>query len=75
MSEMSRRSTTNGGGTAVRASYDGVVYRVPPSNAVNANNPYYQHYEEVHKALAKKLNVSKLTIAEMGGLECAKCHY
>jgi membrane protein containing cytochrome c domain protein len=42
---------------------------------VNANNPYYQHYEEVHKALAKKLNVSKLTVAEMGGLECAKCHY
>ena len=42
---------------------------------VNANNPYYQHYEEVHKALAKKLNVAKLTVAEMGGLECAKCHY
>ena len=41
----------------------------------NANNPYYQHYEEVHKALAKKLNVAKLTVAEMGGLECAKCHY
>ena len=33
MSEMPRRSTTNGGGTPARASYDGVVYRVPPPNA------------------------------------------
>ncbi len=42
---------------------------------VNTESPYEQHYEEVHKALAKKLKVDKLTVAEMGGLECAKCHY
>ena len=42
---------------------------------LNTESPYEQHYEEVHKALAKKLKVDKLTVAEMGGLECAKCHY
>ncbi len=37
-----------------------------------ANNKYYQ---EIHKALAKKLGVEKITVAQMGGLECGKCHY
>lgn len=39
---------------------------------VDSNNPYY---EKMHKELAKKYGVEKLTIAQMGGLECGKCHY
>lgn len=39
---------------------------------VKADNPYY---EKIHKQLAKKYGVEKLTIAQMGGLECGKCHY
>lgn len=42
---------------------------------VNTNNPYYKNYEEIHKNLAKKYGVEKLTIAQLGGLECGKCHY
>ncbi|MCM2301019.1 MAG: c-type cytochrome [Flavobacteriaceae bacterium] len=37
-----------------------------------ANNDYY---EEIHKALAKKLGTEKVTVAQMGGLECGKCHH
>lgn len=39
---------------------------------VNSENPYY---EKIHQQLAKKKGVEKLTIAQMGGLECGKCHY
>lgn len=33
------------------------------------------YYEKIHKELSKKYGVDKLTAAEMGGLECGKCHY
>ena len=33
------------------------------------------YYEKIHKALSKKYGVDKLTAAQMGGLECGKCHY
>jgi len=33
------------------------------------------YYEKIHKELAKKYGKDKLTIAQMGGLECGKCHY
>ena len=36
------------------------------------NNEYY---EKIHEELSKRYNVDKLTIAELGGLECGKCHY
>ncbi len=36
------------------------------------NNDYY---EKIHEELSKKYNVEKLTAAELGGLECGKCHY
>ena len=39
---------------------------------VNDANPYY---EKIHEQLAKKYGKEKLTIAELGGLECGKCHY
>ena len=33
------------------------------------------YYAKIHDQLAKKLGVTKLTAAQMGGLECGKCHY
>ena len=33
------------------------------------------YYENIHKELSKKYGVEKLTAAQMGGLECGKCHY
>ncbi|MTG96853.1 MULTISPECIES: c-type cytochrome [Myroides] len=36
------------------------------------NNEYYA---KIHKELAGKYNKEKLTVADMGGLECGKCHY
>jgi hypothetical protein len=37
-----------------------------------AGNAYY---ENIHAELSKKYGVEKLTAAQMGGLECGKCHY
>ena len=34
-----------------------------------------EYYEKIHEELSKKYGVEELTIAQMGGLECAKCHY
>lgn len=42
---------------------------------IDNNNPYYKNYEKIHQQLAKKYGVEKLTIAQLGGLECGKCHY
>lgn len=35
-------------------------------------NPYY---EKIHEELSQKYGVKELTAAQMGGLECGKCHY
>ena len=34
-----------------------------------------KYYEDIHKELSKKYNKKTFTEADMGGLECAKCHY
>ena len=34
-----------------------------------------EYYEKIHAELSKKYGVEKLTVAQMGGLECGKCHY
>jgi len=34
-----------------------------------------EYYEKIHEELAKKYGVEKVTAAQMGGLECGKCHY
>ena len=34
-----------------------------------------EYYEKIHEELSKKYGVEKLTVAQMGGLECGKCHY
>jgi len=34
-----------------------------------------EYYEKIHEELSKKYGVEELTVAQMGGLECAKCHY
>ena len=33
------------------------------------------YYEKIHEELSKKYGVEQLTVAQMGGLECGKCHY
>jgi len=33
------------------------------------------YYTKIHAELSKKYGVDKLTAAQMGGLECGKCHY
>jgi mono/diheme cytochrome c family protein len=34
-----------------------------------------EYYEKIHAELSKKYGVDNLTVAQMGGLECGKCHY
>ncbi len=34
-----------------------------------------EYYTKIHNELSKKYGVDKLTAAQMGGLECGKCHY
>ena len=33
------------------------------------------YYEKIHAELSKKYGVDNLTAAQLGGLECGKCHY
>ncbi|MBT8256796.1 MAG: c-type cytochrome [Bacteroidia bacterium] len=42
------------------------------TNVDTENNEYYV---KIHEELSKKYGKDKLTIAELGGLECGKCHY
>lgn len=41
----------------------------------NVNVAGNEYYEKIHQELSKKYGVDKLTAAQMGGLECGKCHY
>ncbi len=34
-----------------------------------------EYYTRIHEELSKKYGVDQLTAAQMGGLECGKCHY
>ena len=34
-----------------------------------------KYYEKIHEELSKKYGVEQLTAAQMGALECGKCHY
>ncbi len=34
-----------------------------------------EYYAKIHEELSKKYGVDNLTAAQMGGLECGKCHY
>ena len=34
-----------------------------------------EYYEKIHAELAKKYGIEEVTIAEIGGNECMKCHY
>lgn len=42
------------------------------TNVKTEGNDYYK---KIHEELSKKYGVAKLTAAQMGGLECGKCHY
>jgi mono/diheme cytochrome c family protein len=41
----------------------------------NVNMEGNEYYTKIHEELSKKYGVEKLTAAQMGGLECGKCHY
>ena len=41
----------------------------------NVNVQGNEYYEKIHAELSKKYGVDQLTAAQMGGLECGKCHY
>jgi len=43
--------------------------------ATNVKMEGNEYYTKIHDQLAKKYGVDKLTAAQMGGLECGKCHY
>jgi len=34
-----------------------------------------EYYAKIHEELSKKYGVEKVTVAQMGGQECGKCHY
>ncbi len=40
----------------------------------SGNDYYLHHYEKLHKAI-KDGDKSKVTVQDIGGLECQKCHY
>ena len=39
-----------------------------------ADNEYYESYEKYHQELKDGLR-DKVTVEDIGGLECQKCHY
>ena len=39
-----------------------------------ASNPYYASYDKFHEQLSKG-DIDKVTVEDIGGLECQKCHY
>ena len=41
----------------------------------NVNIKDNEYYDRIHAELSKKYGVEELTAAQMGGLECGKCHY
>lgn len=41
----------------------------------NVNVQGNEYYTKIHEELSKKYGVETLTAAQMGGLECGKCHY
>lgn len=43
--------------------------------ATNVDLKGNEYYAKIHADLAKKYNVDKVTIAQLGGKECGKCHY
>ncbi len=42
------------------------------TEVIMEGNPYY---DELHARLTEKYHTDKITVAKMGGIECAKCHY
>ncbi len=42
---------------------------------MEGNEYYEEYYGKIHDQLAKKYGKDELTIGDLGGLECGKCHY
>lgn len=43
--------------------------------STNVNVEGNEYYKKIHEELSKKYGVEDLTAAQLGGMECAKCHY
>ena len=43
--------------------------------ATNVDLKGNEYYAKIHEELAKKYGVEQVTIAQLGGKECGKCHY
>jgi len=41
---------------------------------VQFDNPYYEHYEQIHEELSSGKRKG-VTVGDIGGTECQKCHY
>jgi cytochrome c2 len=52
----------------------GVNYKVDPKSGKASGNMYYQQYEKLHHEL-KNSKKEKITVENIGGTECQKCHY
>ena len=55
-----------------------IMYQYSPLTmgwCINCHRTTNDYYEKIHEELAKKYGVEKVTAAQMGGLECGKCHY
>lgn len=55
---------------------------VNPSSNMDQDNHKVTYYEEIHRRLTKRADIykkyrddEKVTVSELGGWECAKCHY
>lgn len=44
-------------------------------NSTNVKMKDNDYYKNIHDQLAKKYGVDKVTVSQMGGKECGKCHY
>ena len=52
-----------------------MVWCVDCHRTTDVNVKDNAYYSKIHEELSKKYGVDKLTAAQMGGLECGKCHY
>ena len=52
-----------------------VMGETSPSEVIDIKVKDNEYYTKIHEELSKKYGVEELTAAQMGGLECGKCHY
>ena len=55
--------------------YGFLFEEITASNLVKVDLKGNAYYTKIHEQLSKKYGVEKVTVAQLGGLECGKCHY